>query len=93
MTLPTVLDKRNGDIHIAALPENRVAKNKLELVFDNRYRNPELDRGSGLALGYPARMLLEHRENLLAVRDRFALQNPAVDLIDLTTGMAQVAGE
>ena len=39
-------------------------------------------------LGAPARVLLENREHLLPVRDRFPLQHPALDLLQLPPRMS-----
>jgi hypothetical protein len=57
------------------------------LVFDYAGPHSKLHRNPGLALGDPLRVRLEQGEDLLLVRNALALQDPAVDLIDLTPGV------
>ena len=57
------------------------------LVLDDADRNPEFDHAPGLSLRAPAGMRLEDGEHLLFMRDRFALQQPPVDLVDLAKRM------
>ena len=60
-------------------------------VLDDADRNPALDHAPGLALRAPAGMRLEDGEHLLFMRDRFALQQPPVDLVDLAKRMIHKA--
>ena len=64
--------------------------NELKLILHNAHRHPQLHRHAGLALGDPSGVLLEHRKHFLLVRNRFAVQQPTLDLIHLTPGMAKI---
>ena len=64
-----------------------MVQDQLMLVLDDADRNPEFDHAPGLALRAPAGMRLEDGEHVLFMRDRFALQQPPVDLVDLAKRM------
>ena len=78
------LDQRHGHVHILFLPQNRVAKDELKLVFDDGDRYPEFEWGTGLAPGDPARMRLEDRKDFLPVGDFIIAQHSPLDLSALT---------
>ena len=61
------------------------------LIFDKCDRNPEFDRRARLALGNPARVLLENRKDLLLVRNRLATQKTPLHLVNLPPGVSDEA--
>ena len=62
-------------------------------VLHDADRNPGLDRTSGLAFRDPPRVRLEYREGPLAVRDRLAPEQAAVNLVDLPHRMRHAGSD
>ncbi len=68
-------DQRRCVAGVAALPHDPVVQDEPVPVHGDRHAQPMA--GPGLALGHPARVRLEDRERLLAVRNRLAPELPA----------------
>jgi hypothetical protein len=67
-----------------------VREDEAILVFGDRHAHTELDRDAGLAFADPLGVRLEDGEHLLMMRDAFAEQDAAANLVDLPLGMGDV---
>ena len=79
-------DCHRDDI-VGGLLHHLVVQDEPVLVFDYAGPQSKLHRNPGLAFGDPLRVRLEQGEDLLLVRNALTLQDPAVNLIDLTLGV------
>src|ERR1700682_1061558 len=80
-------DCGHGDSVIGSALHYLMVQDESVLVFDHAHTQAKLHWHAGLALADPFSMRLEQGEDLLLVRNVLALQDPAVNLVDLAHGV------
>jgi hypothetical protein len=81
------LDHSDRYIHIDFLLHNPVMKNKAMLIFDNAHQDTQFDRHPRFSFADPFGIRFKNGKDFFWVRNLFALNNPAINLIDLSPGM------
>lgn len=88
-----VFDQGHGDLIVRGFYHDLMVQDEAVLIFDDRHPQAQLDRYAGLAFADPFGMGLKNGKDFFTVRNGFALQDPATNLVDLPLGVRQILVE